>query len=117
MGRYRTAKGKQLDMEALRISNERTVALGNMKVNAKGDKLGPGGKVVETVAEKTRAYNSHNPKAVRRVSLKDPIPDTTLEEMEEPAVKKAPRKTAAKPKMKEKHLEDGSIEMIPDTGE
>lgn len=45
---YRTAMGKQLDIDSLRIANEETIAVGNMKVNARGDKLGPGGTVAET---------------------------------------------------------------------
>jgi hypothetical protein len=45
---YRTAQGRQLDMEAIRLQNELVPALGNMRVNARGDQLGPGGKVVKT---------------------------------------------------------------------
>ena len=45
---YTTAQGKAVDMERLRAQNEETIAVGNMKVNARGDKLGAGGKVVET---------------------------------------------------------------------
>lgn len=45
---YRTAMGKALDMDNLRLANEETIALGNMKVNARGDELGPGGRVVRT---------------------------------------------------------------------
>jgi hypothetical protein len=45
---YTTAQGKQVDIESLRVSNEESIAVGNMKVNARGDKLGAGGKVVET---------------------------------------------------------------------
>lgn len=45
---YRTAQGRQLDMEAIRLQNELVPALGNMRVNARGDQLGPGGKIVKT---------------------------------------------------------------------
>jgi hypothetical protein len=45
---YTTAQGKAVDMEMLRAQNEETIAVGNMKVNARGDKLGAGGNVVET---------------------------------------------------------------------
>ena len=34
---YKSAKGKPVDMGALRLKNEQTVAVGNMKVNARGD--------------------------------------------------------------------------------
>lgn len=34
---YRTANGKQLDMRSLALKNEKVRAVGNMKVNARGD--------------------------------------------------------------------------------
>lgn len=43
---YRTAKGAQIDMLKIINQNEMTIAVGNMGVNARGDKLGPGGKVM-----------------------------------------------------------------------
>lgn len=45
---YRTAQGRSLDMETIRLQNELVPALGNMRVNARGDQLGPGGKIVKT---------------------------------------------------------------------
>lgn len=44
---YRTAQGRQLDIEKLRLQNEMAPAIGNMRVNARGDQLGPGGQVVK----------------------------------------------------------------------
>jgi ribosomal protein L27 len=43
---YQTAKGKMIDIDRLKLANENAIAVGNMKVNARGDKIGPGGKVV-----------------------------------------------------------------------
>jgi hypothetical protein len=43
---YRTAQGKQVDLDGLILVNEETIAVGNMGVNARGDELGPGGRVV-----------------------------------------------------------------------
>ena len=48
---YRTASGKPVDMDALRMANETYIAVGNMRVNARGDELGPGGKIVRTREE------------------------------------------------------------------
>lgn len=48
---YTTAMGKQVDLDALRIANEETIAVGNMKVNARGDELGPGGTIKATKTE------------------------------------------------------------------
>jgi hypothetical protein len=42
---YTTANGKQINLDALIAQNENTIAVGNMKVNARGDQLGAGGKV------------------------------------------------------------------------
>ena len=40
--------GKAIDMDNIRLSNEDVIAVGNMKVNARGDELGFGGKIVKT---------------------------------------------------------------------
>ena len=42
---YKSARGRMVDMDAIKLSNENSIAVGNMKVNARGDKLGPGGHV------------------------------------------------------------------------
>jgi hypothetical protein len=61
---YTTAQGKQVSMDSVRLSNETVIAVGNMKVNARGDQLGPGG-----VPEKSRRdtvneyHNLHTPVA------------------------------------------------------
>ena len=43
---YRTARGKEVDMHKLAAKNELTIAVGNAGVNARGDKIGPGGKIL-----------------------------------------------------------------------
>jgi hypothetical protein len=43
---YRTANGRTVDMDLLRQRNELTPAVGNSRVNARGDELGPGGQIV-----------------------------------------------------------------------
>ena len=45
---YTTANGKRINLDAIIAHNENTIAVGNMKVNARGDELGPGGKVERT---------------------------------------------------------------------
>jgi len=56
---YRTMQGKEIDMGKLVNQNETTIAVGNMRVNARGDRIGPGGKIVQTreqiLAEKAQA--------------------------------------------------------------
>lgn len=43
---YRSMQGKEVDMNKLMNQNELTVAVGNVKVNARGDELGPGGRII-----------------------------------------------------------------------
>jgi hypothetical protein len=48
---YRTSNGRIVDMDLLRQKNELTPAVGNVKVNARGDELGPGGQIVRSREE------------------------------------------------------------------
>jgi hypothetical protein len=48
MAKYKTAHGKMIDIDRLRLQNEKTIAVGNMKVNARGDKLGKDGQIIAT---------------------------------------------------------------------
>jgi hypothetical protein len=57
---YRTAQGKMVNMDTLRIQNEEAIALGNMKINARGDELGPGGVVVRTRDQVMKEYYDSN---------------------------------------------------------
>ena len=43
---YRSMQGKEVDMNKLMNQNEMTVAVGNARINARGDELGPGGKII-----------------------------------------------------------------------
>lgn len=43
---YTTANGRIVDMDLLRQKNELTPAVGNARVNARGDELGAGGQIV-----------------------------------------------------------------------
>lgn len=52
MAIYRTAQGKMIDMAALAAKNERTRAVGNLKVNARGDVIDRDGNIVQSVNEK-----------------------------------------------------------------
>ena len=45
---YKTALGQTIDMDAVQNLNAEVIAVGNMYVNARGDELGPGGKIVRT---------------------------------------------------------------------
>ena len=53
---YTTMRGKQIDMDMLRKKNELTPAVGNARVNARGDVLGKGGKIVKKREEVMQEY-------------------------------------------------------------
>lgn len=59
---YTSAQGKQISIDNVRLSNEDVIAVGNMKVNARGDQLGPGG-VPESSRQQAvnQYYNLHTP--------------------------------------------------------
>jgi hypothetical protein len=55
-------QGKEIDMGKLIAQNEMSVAVGNMKVNARGDQLGAGGQIIKTreqlAAEREKSNDS-----------------------------------------------------------
>jgi hypothetical protein len=73
MAVYRTAQGKKLDMSMLARRNERTRAVGNMSVNARGDTIDSQGRVIVPVTKKV------NDKYQRTVSNKNTMLDKNKE--------------------------------------
>lgn len=63
-----TANGKTIDMETLKLKNEKTVAVGNMRVNARGDELSPTtGEIVKTREQRMRDhYRLHSTVPTKR---------------------------------------------------
>ena len=57
--------GNEIDFDKLTLRNELTPAVGNMKVHARGDELGPGGKVVRTREQILQDYYKENPRAIK----------------------------------------------------
>lgn len=55
---YRTANGKTLDMRALALKNETVRAVGNMKINARGDVVDDGNRVIKT--KPTQVQKNYN---------------------------------------------------------
>ena len=43
---HKSARGSLIDMAKLSAQNELTVAVSNVKINARGDELGPGGQII-----------------------------------------------------------------------
>ena len=83
---YRTAAGKVIDMEAMLLHNEDSIAVGNNPVNARGDEIGPGGEIIRTNTEVVQEYYATNPNAVEKSQpvasiTEDMIPDEDKEPM------------------------------------
>ena len=93
---YRSTKGQEINFDLLARENQNVVAVGNANLNARGDRLGPGGKIIETAeeilqksavqqaADPTTSYDQSNPNAVKMVSIKNNVNMATAYE-ESPA--------------------------------
>lgn len=82
MGIYRTAQGRPLDMAQLAAKNEKTRAVGNMNVNARGDTIDSHGKIITPVTRKVgNRYNNTvaNPESNRARSVVRARPDASPE--------------------------------------
>lgn len=88
---HKSARGIPVDMDRLRLSNETAIAVGNMKVNARGDQLGLGGKIVKTraqvLAEKNKLHGNlasdddvDFEKFDKNRSLPETVPDLVIPE-------------------------------------
>ena len=83
---YTTAQGKRVSMDTVRLANEDVIAVGNMKVNARGDQLGPGGVPLKDRQQSINEYyNLHTPVVngtkrppQARTPVPNPIPTDTV---------------------------------------
>jgi len=102
---YTTANGKKINIDAIIATNEDTIAVGNMRVNARGDQLGPGGVVEMSKSQVMSEYYKLNTpvavdtplephkKPVRKELTDDwvePVAETATQEIVE---EEAPRST------------------------
>lgn len=55
MSKYKTALGRTVDMAALAAKNEHVRAVGNQKVNARGDTIDSMGRVTQSVTSKVNS--------------------------------------------------------------
>lgn len=99
---YKTKNGKIIDYEAFVSKNQREIAAGNTNYNARGDKVGPGGKVVETAESRAKAYYTDNPKAVKKVSIKETSTNKPFEAVKDLSETQAPEETPSPKKAEPK---------------
>lgn len=78
---YRTMQGKMIDFDSIRMTNELTPAVGNMKVNARGDEIAPSGNIVKTRDEITETRTQRELKTLEEFTEDfGPEPEISPEE-------------------------------------
>jgi hypothetical protein len=92
-------QGKAVDMDLLRQKNELVPAVGNVRVNARGDELGPGGKIIKKREEVMGDYYRDHPQAVPNEEAGVGVADM---EMESTVVPKKVSKPKKEPKVEAK---------------
>jgi len=103
---YRTSQGKSVDLGALLLQHENTRAVGNMGVNARGDRIDNSGNVVDSKVQQTsRQYNKQVgpvddlPVASRRAaadSIASPVADMPIAPTTKPVKTKTSKPTPTK---------------------
>jgi hypothetical protein len=63
--------GKAINLDTIMASNESTIAVGNMKVNARGDELGHGGRVVKTKEQIMSEYYALNTPTITQPTIQE----------------------------------------------
>lgn len=106
----RTARGKVIDMHQLFVDNQKSIAVGNASLNARGD-LVKHGKVVKTVEERRAEYEVANSRSSTTISL---APDSKL--TEEKAMKEVEEfKVTPKPKKVRKEVKEEVVVPVQET--
>jgi acetolactate synthase small subunit len=101
---YKTIRGKGIDIDKIKLKNETTVAVSNMRVNARGDLLGSGNQIaasrnqimdrVYAVPDSSVGYSpTDSGAAVQRQAMIDtvqtpeaaPVAEAALEPVQAPA--------------------------------
>ena len=108
MPTYKTYKGKMVEVDTINRVNEHAVAVGNMRVNARGDTIGAGGEVIESADQKARKFVDTTKTSSQRVGLKPDLDDTLPTE---PITK-----TDIVDEFVEEELDNGDIEIKPKRG-
>lgn len=114
---YRSMQGKVVDLDLLIKRNELTPAVGNAKVNARGDELGPGGKIIRKREEVVRDYYDGNRPVADEIPTKSSESITAaeaaaIEEFDNEPVppKPTPVKQSVTRKAQPKKLDDNELQ-------
>ena len=122
--KYISARGVDIPFDQLFLRNDKTIAIGNANMNARGDRIGPGGKIVET-AEQIRTkmaatqqdaaenYNTANPNAVKMVSIKQNVDDMATSYHKTPSIDEVKKEEGRTPAEVVKELEAKALQQNP----
>jgi hypothetical protein len=100
---YRSMQGRVVDLDMLIKRNELTPAVGNARVNARGDELGPGGKIIRKREEVVKDYYSTGSEPVqheKNVAQPKELTQAEQEELmafDEEVVPEKPKASTPKP--------------------
>ena len=121
MRSVKTARGRMIDMAALAAKNETARSVGNVLMNARGDRLNSDGSIKYTAEEIARADAAQrtppvsvpisNPKPIVPAPVKEKVPEPVVEPEPE-AVSKITRTRDDGSKYAEIEYDDGSIETV-----
>jgi hypothetical protein len=109
---YKSMQGKAVDMDLLRQRNELTPAVGNMRVNARGDQLGPGGKIIRKREEILKDYYANQ----KGVPNEEPAVITKTSEIMAEQVTTTKKKSRTKDPLvvtEESWIEDADGNFVP----
>jgi len=73
MSKHKTALGKEFNMQAFSSSKGETIAVGNSGRNARGDLIGPGGKVLTTSQEISNTFYNKQASAQGKKAKINPL--------------------------------------------
>lgn len=119
MKNYKSMRGTSIDVAKLLLQQEKNIAVGNTRTNARGDQLGRGGRVIKGADDIAREhYNKNNPRAVAQTSIKlddqdvkrkideaKNNPDPIMDDWEEPVVE-ATEEPVVETAVEDKWVED-----------
>ena len=107
MSRHVTYRGTTIDMESLGRENEYTTAIGNMKVNARGDQIDRG--VITKTADELARENHRVQSVVVSTGLKGRQPQPPAEIQLDLPKQVKPKSSKEKQVVKEIELPNGDI--------
>ena len=122
MRSVKTARGRMIDMSALAAKNETVRSVGNVLMNARGDRLNSDGSIKYTAEEIARADAAQrtppvstpisDPKPIMSTPAPEPEIEQPVVEPEPEAVSKITRTRDDGSKYAEIEYDDGSIETV-----